>query len=82
MTFIDIGFSHFIEISKVISIHSPHSAPIRRFVSRLKKEGKFIDATNGRKTRSIIFVVKDECLLAIASSVQPQTIVSRYSEKT
>ena len=71
---INIGFGNVIMANRVISILSPESAPIKRMVSEAKRDGELIDATYGRKTRSVIITDSRQLIL---SSVQVDTLSNR-----
>lgn len=78
--FIDVGFSNFVDASKVISVSRPESSPIRRMRDTAKDEGRYIDLTQGKKTRSIITasgVMGHTGLVIIGSAVQTNTIIGR-----
>ena len=51
---IHVGFGNIVNAEKIIAIVSPESAPVRRLVSQAKNDGRTIDATQGRKTKSVI----------------------------
>ena len=53
---------------------SPESAPVRRLVSQAKNDGRTIDATQGRKTKSVIVMENDRIVL---SALLPETIRGR-----
>lgn len=72
--FINIGFGSVVMVDKVISIINPESAPIKRMIQNAKEHDKLIDATFGRKTRSVIFTTTGHIIL---SGIQVETIVSR-----
>ena len=61
-----------------MSIIGPDSAPLKRMIQRAREEGKIIDATFGRKTRSIINLDSDQIVL---SALQPETLVARIDPK-
>lgn len=61
-----------ISAGKVIAIVSPDSAPIRRTIQESKDSA--IDATCGRRTRSVIFMENGQIVL---SAIQPETIWGR-----
>ena len=74
---INIGFGNVINFEKVIAVVSPESAPIKRLVQNAKDKGSAIDATQGRRTRAVIIMENNHIIL---SSIQPETIVSRYED--
>ncbi len=75
MQLINIGFGNMILASRVISIVSPESAPIKRIVQEAKEGKMAIDATLGRRTRAVIIMDSGHVVL---SSIQPETIAGRF----
>jgi hypothetical protein len=71
----NIGFGNMVNTDKIISIISPESAPIKRMVAQAKDERTLIDATQGRKTKSVIFTTNDKLIL---SALQPETLAGRF----
>jgi extracellular matrix regulatory protein A len=72
---INIGFGNIASASRVVSIVSPESAPIKRVVAEAKERGQLIDATYGRRTRSVLVM---DSGYAILSALQPETIANRF----
>lgn len=77
METINIGFGGIVSASHVICVLSPDSAPIRRRIQSEKENGRLIDATYGRKIRSVIICDSDQI---IVSAIAPETISLRMSE--
>ena len=73
---INIGFGNVVNTGKVIAVVSPEAAPIKRMVQNARQTGKAVDATQGRKTKSVIVTVDDFIVL---SALQPDTIAKRFS---
>ncbi|MDY6863640.1 MAG: DUF370 domain-containing protein [Thermodesulfobacteriota bacterium] len=73
---LNIGFGNVVISSRLISILTPGSAPMKRLKEDARNEGKLIDATQGRKTRSIIITDSDHIIL---SAVQAETIAQRLN---
>ncbi|MBU6228454.1 MAG: DUF370 domain-containing protein [Cyanobacteria bacterium REEB459] len=71
---INIGFGNIVSAHRVIAIVSPESAPIKRLVSDSREQGKLIDATYGRRTRSVMIADSGHVIL---SAIQPETIANR-----
>ncbi len=69
-----IGFGNVVNVEKIISIVSPDAAPIKRMVQKAKENGMAIDATQGRKTKSVIVMENQQVVL---SALLPETIVGR-----
>ena len=62
--------------SRVVDVVSPQSAPMRRLREEASERGKLIDATQGRKTRSVIVTDSDHVVLA---AVQAETLSMRLA---
>ncbi len=71
---IHIGFGNIVNTSKIIAIVSPDSAPIKRMVQSAKERGLAIDATQGRKTKSVLVMENSQVVL---SALLPETIAGR-----
>lgn len=78
MKLINIGFGNMISSGRLLAIVSPDSAPIKRLVQEAKDRGMLIDATYGRRTRSVILMDTDHVIL---SAVQPETVAGRLEDK-
>ncbi|WVE35884.1 DUF370 domain-containing protein, partial [Priestia megaterium] len=61
---VNVGFGNFISSNRIISVVHPESAPIKRIIQDAKDRGSLIDATQGRKTRSVIVMDSDHVILA------------------
>ena len=61
---------------KVLAMVSSESAPMRRMVQAFRKDGKVIDATQGRRTRSVIFTTNDGIVL---SAISQETLDKRLT---
>lgn len=71
---IHIGFGNIVNAGKIIAIVSPESAPVRRLVAQAREDGRTIDATQGRRTKSVIVMENDRIVL---SALLPETIRGR-----
>lgn len=72
---INIGFGNIVSANRVVAIVSPESAPIKRIISDAKERGQLIDATYGRRTRSVIITDSSHIIL---SAIQPETVAHRF----
>ena len=77
MQLINIGFGNIVSAERIISIVSPDSAPIKRIVQEAKDGKNAIDATYGRRTRSVLIMDSGHVIL---SAVQPETVAGRLEE--
>ena len=73
---VNIGYGNLVTGVRVISIVSPSSSPMRRLREEAGRRGKLIDATEGRRTRSIVVTDSDHVIL---SAFTPETIAARLA---
>ena len=76
MKFINIGSGNMVSAGRIVAIASPDSAPIKRLVQDAKEEGRVIDVSCGRRTRSVIVTDSDHVIL---SAIQAETITNRIT---
>lgn len=76
----NIGFGNIVNTDRVIAIINPDSAPAKRMIQRAKENECIVDATQGRRTKSVIITDSDHIVL---SALQPETLAGRFqgSEK-
>ncbi len=76
MKLVNIGFGNCVNTDRIIAIVGPESAPIKRIVQECKEKGTLIDASQGRKTRTVILTDSDHVIL---SYLQPETLTHRIN---
>ena len=76
MKLLNIGFGNMVSSERLIAIVSPDSAPIKRMIQEGRDRGMLIDATYGRKTRSVVIMDSDHIIL---SAIQPDTVAARLN---
>jgi len=74
-----VGFKNFIALNRVVAIVSTGSAPIQRLIREGKRKGTIIDITNGRRTKTAIFMDDGSIILA---AITPDTISGRVATAT
>ncbi len=72
---LNIGFGNTVVASRVVAIVTAGSSPMKRLKEEARESSKLIDATQGRKTRSIIIADSDHIIL---SAIQAETIAQRF----
>ncbi|RLB09579.1 MAG: DUF370 domain-containing protein [Deltaproteobacteria bacterium] len=72
---INIGFGNVIASERVIAVISPNGAPVKRLRDEARTEKRLIDATQGRKTRSVIITDSNHVIL---SAIQSETLAQRF----
>lgn len=78
MKLINIGFGNMVSANRLVAIVSPESAPIKRVVREAEDKGILVNATYGRRTRAVIVMDSGHIVL---SSIQPETVANRLSER-
>jgi regulator of extracellular matrix RemA (YlzA/DUF370 family) len=73
---LNVGFYNYVMTDKIVALVSSESAPMRRLVQTLRKSGSLIDATQGRRTKSIIFTTGESVVL---SAISQETLAKRLS---
>ena len=78
MKLIGIGFGSMIAARRVLAIVDPDSAPIKRVVQEARDRGMLIDASYGRKTKSVLLMDTDHVIL---SALTTEALAARWEEK-
>ena len=71
---IHIGFGNIVNTEKIVAVVDPDPAPIRRLIQNARDNGTVIDATRGRRTKSVLIMENSEIVL---SALLPDTIAQR-----
>lgn len=71
---IHIGFGHLVAINRVVAIVAPESAPLKRVMKEARDQGTLIDATSGRRTKSLLYLDNG---MVLAAALGPETIAGR-----
>ena len=79
MKLINIGFGNMISAARLVAVVGPDSAPVKRIVQDVRERGLLIDATYGRRTRSVLIMDSGHVVL---SALQPETVSGRLAGKT
>ncbi len=74
MKLINIGYGNMVSADRIIAAVSPESAPIKRIVQVAKEDKRLIDASCGRKTKTVIITDTDHVVL---SALPPETVAGR-----
>jgi regulator of extracellular matrix RemA (YlzA/DUF370 family) len=73
---LNIGFGSTVVAERVVAIVSPNSAPMKRLKDEARNDNRLIDATHGRRTRSIIVLDSNHIVL---SAIQAETVSQRFT---
>lgn len=77
---LNVGFYNFVLTDKVVALVRSDSAPIKRLIQQLRREGtRLIDATQGRRTRCVVFLSSGQVVL---SALTQETLAKRLLRAT
>ncbi len=74
---LNLGFGNAVVARRVLAIVNPNSAPIKRLKDEARQAERLIDATQGRRTRSIVVMDSGHVIL---SAVQAETMGQRFEQ--
>jgi regulator of extracellular matrix RemA (YlzA/DUF370 family) len=72
--FVSIGYGSVVSVDKIVAVMGFGSQPSKRLKDEAQKKGKLVDATEGRKTRSLVVTTSDHVIL---SALACETIAFR-----
>jgi regulator of extracellular matrix RemA (YlzA/DUF370 family) len=75
---VHVGFGSVVNMSRVLAIVDPDSAPIKRMIQQAREEGKLIDTTYGRKTKALLVLDSGHVLTA---ALEPRTLMRRLLDE-
>ena len=73
---VNVGFGNYVLAERVVAIVNPVSSPMRRLREDAKAEGRLVDASHGRKTRSIVITDSNHVIL---SAISADTLGQRFT---
>ena len=76
MKLVNIGFGSMVATARMLSVLSQDSAPIKRMIQESRDRGMLIDASYGRKTKSVILMDTDQVIL---SALTPEALTARMT---
>lgn len=77
MKFINAGYSNLIAEQRIVLIAAPDSAPVKRMMQDAKDDGRAIDLTCGKRTRSVIVTDTEHVIL---SALPPEKLACRAED--
>ena len=78
MKLINIGFGNMVAAGRLLAVVSPDSAPIKRVIQEARDRGMLIDASYGRKTKSVLLMDTDHVIL---SAITPAAVTERSMDR-
>lgn len=76
MKLLNVGFGNTVAMERIVAVINAGSSPSRKLKDLARQDNKLIDATEGRRTRSMLVMDSSHLVL---SSVQPDTIGQRMA---
>lgn len=77
MKMVNIGFGNFVMTDRILAVLNPESSPVKRMKDDARSRGTLVDATQGRRTRSIILTDTGHVIL---SGIQEETMAQRINQ--
>ena len=78
MKLINIGFGSMVAANRLLAVVAPESAPIKRVIQEARDRGMLIDASYGRKTKSVLLMDTDHVIL---SAITTDSLYARWMDK-
>ena len=79
MKMLMLGAGNMVSCDRIVCIVSPETAPVKRLVQDAKEEGRVIDVSGGKKTKSVIITDPDHVIL---SKIVPQKLRDAIANDT
>lgn len=76
-SFVNVGFGNVVNSDKIVSMVSTDAAPVRRLIQNARDEGRAVDATCGRKTKTALILESGHVVL---SALTTDTITGRCNQ--
>jgi regulator of extracellular matrix RemA (YlzA/DUF370 family) len=75
--FVSVGYGNLVVAARVVGVFGPQAAPMKRLRREAAQRGKLLDATEGRRTRSVLVTDSDHVVL---SAINPETLAARLEQ--
>ncbi len=77
MKLVNIGSGNMVSAERIVAVLTPESAPIKRIIQDAKEQGILIDATMGRKTKTVLITDSHHIILCYLTY---EKLASRISD--
>ena len=75
MLLLHLGYQNYINTDRITTVLKSGSAPITNAIHEARRDGRLIDCTFGRRTRSVIFTDSGHVVL---SATLPESLGERW----
>lgn len=76
MELVSIGFGNIVSAARIVAMVGPDAAPVKRIIQDAREHRLLIDASCGRKTRTVLMMDSGHVVL---SALQTETIARRLN---
>ena len=76
MRLINIGFGNMVSAERAVAVISPDSAPVKRLMHEAEDKGLLVNATYGRRTRSVVVMDSKHVIL---SAITPKKLAVKLN---
>ena len=76
MELVSIGFGNIVSATRIVAMVGPDAAPVTRIIQDAREHRLLIDASCGRKTRTVLMMDSGHVVL---SALQTETIARRLN---
>ncbi|MBC7185578.1 MAG: DUF370 domain-containing protein [Calditrichaeota bacterium] len=77
MVMVGIGHGNYVAADKIVAVVAAASKPIRQMIREARQEGRLVDATAGKRTRSVLVMSSNQVVL---SANLARTILQRLAQ--
>ncbi len=78
MELVDVGFGSMISPRRLVALIGPDSAPVKRMIQEAREAGNLVDATYGRRTRSVLIMDSGHIIL---SAIESEAVSERMNKR-
>ena len=78
MELVDVGFGSMISPRRLVALIGPDSAPVKRMIQEAREAGNLVDATYGRRTRSVLIMDSGHIIL---SAIESEAVSERMNTR-
>ena len=64
LSFLNIGFGNMLPAEKIVCVVKAESSPVKRLIEAAERQNRLVDATNGRRTRSVLVTDSNHVVLS------------------
>lgn len=64
MLMVGIGYGNYVAADKIVVLVSANSKPIRQMIRDARERGTLVDATIGKRTRSVLVMATNQIVLS------------------